>query len=204
MPVAEAILSPELIRDAYANGWFPMADEGGEMAWYQPQFRALFPIDGIYVSRSLARRLRKRDFEIRFDTSFEQVVRNCRRPDENWINEEIIRAYTEIHFEGWGHCAECWIEDELVGGVYGVALGSCFSAESMFYRRTDASKIALWAMVQRCRELGFEMFDAQVMNPHLESLGAYEIPTADYIDRLAVAMGKPTAWSPGVYVSSRR
>jgi leucyl/phenylalanyl-tRNA--protein transferase len=181
MPVAEAILTPELIRDAYANGWFPMADEGGEMAWYQPQFRALFPIDGIYVSRSLAKRLRKRDFEIRFDTSFEQVIRNCRRPDENWINEEIIRAYTEVHFEGWGHCAECWMDGELVGGVYGVALGSCFSAESMFFRRTDASKIA-----------------------HLESLGAYEIPTHDYLDRLAVAMGKPTAWSPGIYVSSRK
>ena len=172
------------------------------MAWYQPQFRALFPIEGIRVSRSLAKRLRKGDFEIRFDTSFGQVIRNCRRPDENWINDEIIRAYTDIHREGWGHCAECWIDGELVGGVYGVALGTCFSAESMFHRRTDASKIVLCAMVQHCRELGFTMFDAQVMNPHLESLGAYEIPIDDYLDRLAVAMETPTVWGPGIYASS--
>lgn len=181
-----------------------MADEDGELAWYQPQFRALFPIEGIRVSRSLAKRLRRGDFEIRFDTSFEQVIRSCRRPDENWINDEIIRAYTDIHREGWGHCAECWIDGELVGGVYGVALGACFSAESMFHRRTDASKIALHAMVEHCRELGFTMFDAQVLNPHLESLGAYEIPIDDYLDRLAVSMEQPTVWGPGLYASSGR
>ena len=204
VPTAEAILSPNLIRNAYANGWFPMADEDGELAWYQPQFRALFPIEGIRVSRSLRKRLRKRDFDIRFDTSFEQVIRNCRRPDENWINDEIIRAYTDIHREGWGHCAECWIDGELVGGIYGVALGACFSAESMFHRKTDCSKIALWAMVEKCRELGFEIFDAQVMNPHLESLGAYDIPTDEYIDRLAAAMRKRNAWSARNYASSGR
>jgi leucyl/phenylalanyl-tRNA--protein transferase len=204
MPIAEHVLSPDLIRSAYANGWFPMADEDGCMNWYQPQRRALFPIEGIRVSRSLGRTLRRGKFEVRFDTSFEEVVRSCRRTDENWINEEIVQAYTRIHLDGWGHCAECWLDGALVGGVYGVALGACFSAESMFYRVTDASKVALHAMVERCRELGFTLFDAQVMNPHLASLGAYEVGLGDYLDKLERAMRIETRWSPALQFSSIR
>lgn len=191
-------LTPGLIRYAYANGWFPMSDEDGSMSWYQPQLRALFPISGIRVSERLRRRIRRGEFEIRFDTAFRAVVENCRRPDGNWINDEIIDAYTRIHEEGWAHCAECWFEGELAGGIYGLALGGCFSAESMFHRRTDASKVALWAIVEKCRELGFTMFDAQVMNPHLESLGAYDVPLRRYLETLDEALDQSTPWGPSI------
>ncbi len=134
-------------------------------------------------------------FRITFDAAFEQVMRACLRPEDNWISEEFIRVYTQIHFEGWGHSVEVWRQGELVGGLYGIALGSCFCAESMFHRATNASKVALWAMVERCRELGFTIFDAQVMNPHLESLGAISVPHADYMEMLQGALGKTTAWS---------
>lgn len=185
-------LTPEIVRLAYEQGTFPMDVGGGEIEWFQPRFRALFPMDGIRVSKSLARTIRRGRFEVRFDTSFEEVMRCCLRPDENWINEEIIRIYTEIHRQGWAHCAECWIGDRLVGGVYGLALGSCFCAESMFHRERDASKVALWAMVNRCRELGFTLFDAQIMNPHLASLWAFEVAHDAYMVLLHEALGRST------------
>lgn len=196
--MAAPVLSPEVIRYAYANGWFPMADEDGTLTWYQPQRRALFDLGGIHISRSLRRRLRRNEFEVRFDTSFRQVVESCRRPGDNWIDESIIEAYSAIHDLGWAHCAECWRDGELVGGIYGLALGGCFSAESMFHRRTDASKVALWAMVEKCRELGFVMFDAQVMNPHLARLGAFEVSVRRYLDKLHDAMKIGTPWGPPI------
>lgn len=188
-------LTPWLIRYGYARGAFPMADDTGEVGWYRPRRRCLFPISGIHISRSLARTIRRGTFEVRFDTSFEAVMRNCLRPDGNWISEEFIRVYGEVHRQGWGHCAEVWADGELVGGTYGIALGSCFCAESMFHRRTDASKVALAAMVDRCRELGFTIFDAQIMNPHLKSLGAYEISERSYERMLCDALEKTTPWS---------
>lgn len=188
-------LTPWLIRYAYEEGAFPMTMEDGEVEWFQPRRRALFPIEGIHVSRSLRKTIEKGVFEIKFDTAFEQVMRGCLRPDGNWISEDFIRVYTLIHHEGWGHCAECWLDGELVGGVYGVAIGACFCAESMFHRVTDASKVALWAMVNECREKGFEIFDAQIMNPHLRSLGAYEISHLEYMEKLQGALAKSTSWS---------
>lgn len=190
-----AELTPWLIRYAYERGAFPMTMEDGLVEWFQPYRRCLFPMSGIHVSRSLAKTIRKGIFEVRFDTAFESVMRNCLRPDENWISEDFIRIYTAIHHEGWGHCAECWRDGRLVGGVYGLALGSCFCAESMFHRETDASKVALWAMVERCRELGFTIFDAQILNPHLASLGAYEVPHKRYMKMLEDALGRRTPWS---------
>lgn len=172
-----------------------MADDDGRIQWYQPHIRALFPIEGIRVSHSLAKTIRRGPFEIRFDTSYEAVMRGCLRPGDNWINEEIIRTYTQAHTEGWGHCGECWQDGELVGGIYGIALGSAFFAESMFHRKTDASKVALWAMVNRCREVGFTIFDAQIMNPHLASLGAFEVPHREYMTMLAKALKQSTPWS---------
>lgn len=188
-------LTPWLIRYAYERGAFPMTMEDGEVEWFQPYQRALFPIEGIHVSRSLGRTIRSKEFEVRFDTAFEQVMRNCLRPDDNWISEHFIRAYTMIHLEGWGHCVECWKEGELVGGLYGVAIGTCFCGESMFHRATNASKVALWAMVEHCHELGFTVFDAQIMNPHLQSLGAYEISNEEYMEKLQHAMTNTTPWS---------
>lgn len=171
-----------------------MADESGRVNWFTTDRRALFPMEGIRLSRSLQREIRRGDFEIRFDTCFSAVMQACRRPDGNWINEELIRIYSRIHAEGWGHCCEIWKDGELAGGVYGIALGSCFSAESMFHRQSNASKLALWALIEKCRELGFTLFDAQVMNPHLESLGAYEVPSRDFLEWLHRAMTKRTSW----------
>lgn len=172
-----------------------MTLEDGQIGWFQPKRRALFPLEGIRVSRSLQRVIRRGAYEITFDQAFEEVMRRCIRPEDNWISEEFVQVYTAIHREGWGHSAECWFDGELVGGVYGVALGSCFCAESMFYRRSNASKVALWALVNRCRELGFTLFDAQIMNPHLRSLGAFEVPHEKYIDLLHQALRRTTPWS---------
>ena len=192
-------LTPEMIAYGYAQGAFPMTMEDGEVEWFLPKKRCLFPIEGIHVSHSLAKTIRKGAYEIRFDSSFELVMRSCLRPDGNWISEDFIRCYTEVHHQGWGHCAEAWRDGELVGGVYGVAIGSCFCAESMFHRRTNASKVALWALVERCRELGFTIFDAQIMNPHLASLGAYEVSGSAYASRLATALNESTEWSAGMH-----
>ena len=188
-------LTPWLIRYAYEEGAFPMTVEDGSVDWFQPRYRAIFPITGMHVSRSLRKCIDRGDFEVRFDTAFEDVMRGCLRPDDNWISEDFIRVYTQIHHEGWGHSSECWQGGELVGGVYGIAIGACFCAESMFHRRTNASKVALWALVERCRELGFTIFDAQIMNPHLHSLGAYEVAHLEYMAMLRDAMAQTTPWS---------
>lgn len=172
-----------------------MTMEDGSVAWFQPRRRALFPLDGIHVSSSLGKVIRSKRYEIRFDSAFEEVMRGCLRPTDNWISEEFIQVYTQIHKEGWGHCAECWCDGELVGGVYGIALGACFCAESMFHRHDNASKVALWALVEKCRELGFQIFDAQIMNPHLKSLGAFEVPHSEYMRRLQQALRTSTPWS---------
>ena len=188
-------LTPWLIRYGYERGAFPMTVEDGSVQWFQPRKRCLFPIDGIHVSRSLAKTIRQGKFEITFDLAFSEVMRFCLRPTDNWISEDFIRVYSEVHRQGWAHSVECWLDGELVGGSYGIALGSCFCAESMFHRATDASKVALWALVNRCESLGFTIFDAQIMNPHLDSLGAYEVPLLAYEIMLSDALGRTTPWS---------
>lgn len=205
-------LTPFFLRHAYSLGCFPMADDDGVIGWYEPRDRALFPIEGIRVSRTLAKKLKRvsvewvdgpatnegREFLVTFDRAFEDVMRGCLRPDGNWINEELIQAFTAVHREGWAHSCEVWQGERLVGGTYGLALGGCFAAESMFHRATDASKIALWAMVEQCRRLGFTIFDAEVMNPHLARLGAFEMPQGEYLKHLAEVSAHETRWSAGV------
>ncbi len=171
-----------------------MTMEDETVEWFRPLRRALFPISGIHVSRSLRRTIHRREYEIRFDTNFGAVMRGCLRPDGNWISEDFIRVYSEIFHQGWAHCSEAWREGELCGGVYGIALGSCFCAESMFHRRTDASKVALAALVDRCREAEFTIFDAQIMNPHLASLGALEVSNDDYQNMLGSALRRKNNW----------
>ena len=165
-------------------------DEGtDEVEWFRPRRRCLFPIEGIRVSKSLAKRIRNSGFEVTFDQAFEDVVRACRRGEgENWISEEFVRVYGEAHREGWAHSCEVWMDGELVGGIYGLAVGAVFSAESMFHRDRDMSKVALWALVNRCRESGFRVFDAQIMNPHLASLGAYEVADQEFMEMLVLGL----------------
>ncbi len=193
--MTESELTSDLIEFGYRQGMFPMADDRGTIQWYFSQRRALFPITGVRVSRSLARRLRSGAFEVTFDTAFEEVMRGCVRPKDNWINEDLIEVFTRIHQEGWAHSCEVRREGRLAGGVYGLALGGVFCAESMFHRETDASKVGLWALVERCRELGFQVFDVQVMNSHLASLGAYELGHVEYLELVQRAADRQTAWS---------
>jgi leucyl/phenylalanyl-tRNA--protein transferase len=188
-------ISPAIIAVAYRQGLFPMVDAMGEIGWYYSNDRAIFPLDAFRPSRSLRRSLRKMRFEVHFDTAFELVMRSCLRPSENWIDERLIAAYTAVHKEGWAHSVECYLDDRLVGGLYGVAIGGCFCAESMFHAVTDASKIALWYAIERCKELGFELFDAQIMNPHLGRMGAVSVSHKEYLDLLRKALKRTTDWS---------
>lgn len=183
-------LTPEGIELAYRHGIFPMADErSGEVLWFRPDPRAVIPLDGFHVSRSLARTLRRGRFEVRVDTAFETVMRGCAdRPEGSWISERFVEVYGALHRAGKAHSVEAWRDRRLVGGVYGLALGGAFMAESMFHRETDASKVALAALVGRLSERGFTVLDVQYVTPHLESLGAVEITRREYERRLERAL----------------
>ncbi len=183
-------LTPEGIELAYRHGIFPMADErSGEVLWFRPDPRAVIPLDGFHVSRSLVRTLRRGRFEVRVDTAFETVMRGCAdRPEGSWISERFVEVYGALHRAGKAHSVEAWRDRRLVGGVYGLALGGAFMAESMFHRETDASKVALAALVGRLSERGFTVLDVQYMTPHLESLGAVEITRREYERRLERAL----------------
>ena len=183
-------LTPEGVLLAYTHGIFPMADErSGEVLWFRPDPRAIIPLDGFHVSRSLARTLRRGLFEIRLDTDFEGVMRGCAdRPEGTWISERFVEVYAALHRAGQAHSVEAWREGRLVGGTYGVTLGGAFMAESMFHRETDASKVALAALVARLRDRGFILLDVQYVTLHLESLGAVEITRREYERRLAEAL----------------
>ena len=183
-------LTPEGVELAYRHGIFPMADErSGEVLWFRPDPRAVIPLDGFHVSRSLARTLRRAVFDVRVDTDFEGVMRGCAdRPEGTWISEGFVEVYGALHRAGKAHSVEAWREGRLAGGVYGLALGGAFMAESMFHRETDASKVALAALTSRLRERGFILLDVQYVTPHLESLGAIEITRREYERRLERAL----------------
>ncbi|PYM76642.1 MAG: leucyl/phenylalanyl-tRNA--protein transferase [Candidatus Rokuibacteriota bacterium] len=189
-PAFRLELTPAGVEAAYRHGVFPMADEGaGEVLWFRPDPRAIIPLDGFHVSRSLKRRLRLGGFEIRIDIDFEGVMRACGdRPEGTWISEEFIEVYAALHRAGKAHSVEAWREERLVGGCYGVALGGAFMAESMFHRETDASKVALAGLVSRLGDRRFTLLDVQYVTPHLASLGAVEIPRREYERRLAEAL----------------
>jgi len=186
-------LAPEGVLLAYSHGIFPMADErSGEVLWFRPDPRAIIPLDGFHISRSLARTLRRGLFEIRVDTDFEGVMRACGdRPEGTWISERFVEVYGTLHRAGKAHSVEAWREGRLVGGTYGVAMGGAFMAESMFHRETDASKVALASLVSRLRQRGFILLDVQYLTPHLESLGAVEITRREYELRLERALALP-------------
>lgn len=180
-----------VLLEAYARGVFPMADDG-QILWFSPERRGLIPLDAsFHVPHGLRRALRRQPFELRFDTAFDEVMRGCAGREETWIDPAIHASYTGLHRLGHAHSVECWDADGLQGGLYGVALGGAFFGESMFSRRTDASKIALVALVGRLRERGFTLLDTQWMTPHLRQFGGIEVPRAEYHRLLAAALRVP-------------
>lgn len=190
-------LTPQLLLSAYSQGYFPMADEFGNIYWFDPDPRAIIPLDErFHVSKRLARTVRRGVFEIRVDTAFRAVMEACAARDETWISDELIEVYTELHRMGFAHSVESWRDGELVGGLYGVALRGLFAGESMFSRQRDASKVALVHLVERLRAGGFTLLDTQFITPHLARFGAVEIPKSEYLLLLSDAMGVFAEFSP--------
>ncbi len=196
--MTEPPLTPDLLLQAYAAGIFPMSESRGqrEVFWVNPKRRGILPLDGFHASRSLRRRIAHGGFDIRADTAFRDTVAACADRDDTWISGPIFDAYLALHDAGHAHSLEVWQDGDLIGGVYGVTLGAAFFGESMFSRRTDASKIALAYLVQRLRRGGFTLFDTQFLTPHLASLGAIEISRSEYHRRLAEALDRQAAFGP--------
>jgi leucyl/phenylalanyl-tRNA--protein transferase len=193
-------ISPEILLRAYAAGIFPMAErrDDPEIHWVDPRRRGILPLDGFHISRSLRRTILRSGWRVTADTAFAATVEACADRDETWINDTIFALYVALHRSGHAHSIELWEGDQMIGGVYGVTLGTAYFGESMFSRRTDASKAALAHAVHRLRAGGFTLFDTQFLTPHLRSLGGIEIPRADYHCRLAAALqGKATFHPPG-------
>jgi leucyl/phenylalanyl-tRNA--protein transferase len=195
------VIPRELLLSAYASGWFPMAVEGGEINWFSPDPRGIIPLDEFHVPSRLARVVRRGTFRIEIDRRFEEVIRACadelRDPDDpgSWISEEIIQSYLVLHRHGLAHSVEAWKGDTLAGGLYGVALKGAFFGESMFHRVTDASKVALVALVDRLRERGFRLLDIQWVTDHLVQFGAREIPRSDYLKVLDASLRAECSFS---------
>ncbi len=183
-------ITTELLLHAYRSGVFPMAEsrDDPDIFWVDPRRRGVIPLDGFHISRSLARRLRRDAYRVTLNTDFEAVLDACADRSETWINAQIRALYVQLHREGDAHALEVWMDGALAGGVYGVAVGRAFCGESMFSRRTDASKIALAWLVDLLRRAGFTLFDTQFLTDHLASLGGQEIPRAVYHARLAHAL----------------
>jgi leucyl/phenylalanyl-tRNA---protein transferase len=186
-------LEPGTLLAAYRTGLFPMhLHEGGPLGWWSPDPRGVLPLERLRVPRSLRRSCRR--FEVRVDTAFEDVIDGCadRRREHGWIHEDIRAAYVRLHEMGWAHSVEAWTpEGELVGGLYGVAVGGLFAGESMFHRRADASKVALVGLVGLMSDGVERLLDVQWVTEHLASLGAVEVTRADYLARLGRVLGSP-------------
>ena len=187
-------LTPELVLRAYAEGLFPMAERRDDptLFWVSPEKRGVIPLDRFHVSRRLARTVRSDRFAVSFDHAFVDVMQACSGSrDETWINAEILRLYTALHVAGYAHSVECRLDGALVGGLYGVSLGGAFFGESMFSRKTDASKVALVYLVTLLRYCGFTLLDTQFQTDHLVQFGTHEITRANYLHLLAGAIKKP-------------
>ena len=196
MPTDDMEITPELLLNAYAAGVFPMAeDRDGQTRWIDPHRRGVIPIDGLHVSRSLKKRIRRGGFEIRVDTEFAAVVDACADRDETWINDEIRNLYAELHRLKFAHSVELWVDGQLSGGLYGVRLGAAFFGESMYSAAPDASKIALVWLTARLRAGGFTLLDTQFVTDHLLTMGGVEISRGAYRKRLSYATQQPADWS---------
>jgi leucyl/phenylalanyl-tRNA--protein transferase len=184
------VLDPDLLLRAYSVGVFPMADSrtASKIFWVEPRRRAIIPLDGFRLSRTLRKSLRAGTFEVTRDRAFAEVVRHCADRDETWINAEIEQSYINLHRLGHAHSVESWSDGKLAGGLYGVKLGAAFFGESMFSLKPDASKVALAWLVARLIVGNYRLLDCQFMTPHLKSLGATEISQKDYLVLLATAL----------------
>lgn len=215
-------LTSDMLIWAYSHGIFPMADSrNGQLNWYSADPRAILPLDGFRAPRSLRKRVKRGDYIIRFDIAFEQVVRHCARPrsyeGETWINDQIIEAYTDLHFEGFAHSVEAWrtIDDaneplldtngnpiclhthageELVGGLYGVSLAGAFFGESMFTFSTDASKVCLFHLVEHLKRRQFALLDSQMNSAHMSQFGTIDISRDEYLEKLKHALSVEVDW----------
>lgn len=198
----EPELTADLILRAYQAGIFPMSDSADDpdIFWVSPEQRGILPLDGFHVSKSLAKALRQTRFSVRFDSDFDKTIELCATKGTDrkstWINQTIRTLYGELFVQGHCHTVEIWDEDEdeMVGGLYGLAIGSAFFGESMFHTKTNASKFALFHLVQRLTSNGYTLLDTQFLTPHLESLGGVEIPREEYEHRLAHALQRPASF----------
>ena len=194
-------ITSDILLRGYSIGLFPMAEdrESQHLFWVEPEARGIFPLDGLAVSRSLAKVVRSDAFEVRADGAFEAVMKACASRERTWINADILRLYCELHARGHAHSIEAYQSRELVGGLYGVSLGAAFFGESMFHLARDASKVALVHLFARLKLGGFRLLDSQFVTPHLATLGCVEISRADYRARLAQAIDLSAdfaAWPP--------
>lgn len=191
-----ADFAPETIISAYVRGIFPWPHEDAEMLWFSPDPRGVLPVGGLHISRRLQRTIRSGKFRVTLDAAFERVMLGCAdRSEGTWISPRLIRGYVELHELGWAHSFDVWTQDgELAGGLYGVAVGSMFGAESMFHRVTDASKVAMVAMMEHAARIGVTLIDIQVLTEHTEWMGGIEIPRDEYLRRLREALGGEVDW----------
>ena len=193
-------VTPELIVRAYRAGIFPMAEdaEDEDLFWVSPEMRGIMPLDGFHASKSLGKAMRKSEWTVKVDTDWHGIIEGCATVgedrDNTWINQTIRAVYGALFERGVAHTVEVWDDDELVGGLYGLAIGGAFFGESMFHRRTDASKMAMAHLVERLNAGGFVLLDTQFITPHLASLGGIEIPRAEYEDRLGQALVLDGDW----------
>ena len=188
--MTKGFLSAELLVYAYSKGVFPMAEhrEDAEIFWVEPKKRGIIPLNDFHISHSLRRVIRKGIFDVKTDTAFCKVMQNCADRKETWINDQILDSYCNLFDLGLAHSVECWREGNLVGGLYGVSLGGAFFGESMFSKETNASKVALCALVERLKAGGYILLDTQFLTSHLASFGAIEVSQKDYLKLLKSAL----------------
>jgi leucyl/phenylalanyl-tRNA--protein transferase len=182
---------------AYRSGIFPWTDK--PVTWWSPDPRAIFELDQFHVSRTLSKIIRKGIFQITIDRAFPEVMKGCAAPGPGrrttWITREFLKAYTDLHEQGHAHSLECWMENKLVGGIYGIAIGGFFAGESMFHRVSNASKIALYHLIEHLRQRHFTLFDIQMLTAITTSLGAIQISRAEYLKRLSFALQQPCSFA---------
>jgi leucyl/phenylalanyl-tRNA---protein transferase len=179
----------DTLRQAYAQGFFPMPEpETNEIMWFHPDPRAVIPLDGFHVSRSLRKTMNNVPFDVTFNKDFMGIMNACSNRPDTWINDQFKKVYNQLHLEGDAHSVEVWFEGALVGGLYGVSIGGGFFAESKFHTKTDASKVALFHLIKKMNEQGMSLLEVQFMTDHLKTLGAIHISREQYISKLMVAV----------------